>query len=110
MYEKIKKISLYTVPIIVMIGLIPFIKNDFVLAVVYVVFIGALLFFRSERNDLLALAVGLIAISFSEAFFVSTGVEVFLRNNLFGIMPLWLPLLWAYVFVTIKRCLRILDR
>lgn len=101
---------MYTVPIIVMIGLIPFIKDDYSLAFVYAAFTIALLFFKRERNDFLAFFVGLIAISISEIFFISTGVETFSRISLFGIMPVWLPLLWAYVFVSVKRCLRIIDR
>ncbi len=93
-----------------MIGLIPHIQNDYALAAVYVVCICALLCFKSERNDILAAVVGLIAISISEAWFIHTGVETFARTSLLGIMPIWLPLLWAYVFVTVKRSLRILDR
>lgn len=45
----------------------------------------------------------------SEFFFVSTGVETFVRNTLFGIMPIWLPFLWGYGFVDIKRAIQILD-
>lgn len=44
-----------------------------------------------------------------ESIFILTGVEVFQRNSLFGIMPLWLPFLWAYGFIAIKRTIRILD-
>lgn len=45
-----------------------------------------------------------------ECLFISTGVEVFRRDSLFGIMPLWLPFLWAYGFVAIKRSIDILNR
>jgi hypothetical protein len=46
---------------------------------------------------------------FFEYLFISTGVETFNRNSLFGIMPLWLPLLWAYAFVAIKRSVILLN-
>jgi hypothetical protein len=46
----------------------------------------------------------------SEYFFISTGVETFARNSLFGLMPLWLPFLWAYAFVVIKRAVIILSK
>ena len=46
----------------------------------------------------------------SEAFFISTGVETFTRTSLLGIMPLWLPVLWGYAFVAIKRAILILDQ
>ncbi len=39
----------------------------------------------------------------SEYFFISTGVETFIRNSLFGVMPLWLPILWGYGFIAIRR-------
>jgi hypothetical protein len=93
-----------------MIGLIPVVQNDYALAAIYLFCIAALLATRSEKNDGLALAFGLVGVTTSEFFFVSTGAETFLRNSLFGIMPIWLPLLWAYVFVSIKRSLRVLDR
>ncbi len=46
----------------------------------------------------------------SEYLFIKTGVETFTRNSLFGLMPLWLPFLWAYAFVVIKRAIKILDK
>ena len=45
----------------------------------------------------------------AEYFFVSTGAETFLRKSLFGIMPLWLPFIWAYAFVAMKRAINILN-
>ena len=45
----------------------------------------------------------------SEAIFISTGVETFIRNSLFGLMPLWLPFLWGYCFVAMKRAIKILN-
>ena len=109
MLKKILPIGFYSLPILVMIGLIPLILNDYVLTIMYGLLIVALLSFKSERNDIIALIFGFAGITISEYFFVSTGVETFLRTSLFGIMPLWLPFLWAYTFVTIKRSLRILD-
>ena len=110
MQRKIGSVALYALPIVFMIGLIPLIPNDYALTVIYSACIVALLFIKSEENDVTALLFGFVAISISEFFFVSTGVETFTRNSLFGIMPLWLPFLWGYAFVTIKRSLRILDR
>jgi hypothetical protein len=110
MLKKLWIITLYALPIIVMIGLIPLIQNDYILATIYLGFIIALLFVKKEKNDVLALIFGFVGITLSEYFFVSTGVETFLRVSLFNLMPIWLPFLWAYAFVTIKRSLRILDR
>lgn len=108
--KKVTILFLYALPIVGMIGLIPFVLNDFALTAIYILCIAVLLRSKSQRHDTLALVFGFVAITISEYFFVSTGVETFTRKSLLGIMPLWLPFLWAYVFVTIKRSLRILDR
>jgi hypothetical protein len=46
----------------------------------------------------------------SESIFISTGVEKFERNSLFGLMPIWLPFLWAYGFIAIKRAVHIIEK
>jgi cadmium resistance protein CadD (predicted permease) len=93
-----------------MIALIVPIRNDYILTTLYGLIIVALLFLRKEKNDILILVVGGIAMTISESFFIATGVEVFQRNSLFGLMPLWLPLLWAYGFIVISRSLGIINR
>lgn len=103
------KIFTYIAVIVVMIALIPFIQNDFVLAGVYALFILITLVIKRQKNELLFLAFGFIGLFLSEYFFISTGVEVFKRQTLFGVMPFWLPFLWAYVFMIIGRCIKILD-
>jgi hypothetical protein len=108
MNKKLLAIILYILPILIMIGLIPLVTSDFMLAVIYLVFIVVLMSVKREKNDWTVLLFGLIGMTISEYLFIHTGVESFLRKSLFGLMPLWLPLLWAYAFVTIKRSLRIL--
>ena len=110
MTRKAGVVLFYALPIVLMIGLIPLIQNDYVLASVYSACVVALLFIKREKNDLVALVFGFVGITVSEFFFISTGVETFARQSFLGVMPLWLPFLWGYAFVTIKRCLRILDR
>lgn len=112
----IAKIILFTkvitnaLPIVVMIGLIPLIQNDFVLTAVYGVFILAALAIHQDKKDLVFLIFGFVTLFFSEYLFVSTGVETFERRSLLGVMPLWLPFLWAYVFIAIRRMVAALDR
>lgn len=93
-----------------MIALIPMVTNDILLTLVYIAMIALLLTLKKEKNDLLVLCVGFIAMTLFESLFITTGVEVFIRNSLFGFMPLWLPFLWAYGFVVIKRSLAIVDK
>jgi len=101
--QKLIYIILISIPIIIMILLIPLIKNDYILSLLYIIIISISLFIKYEKNEYLIFIVGFILMIIFESIFISTNVEVFNRNTLFGIMPLWLPLLWAYSFIAIKR-------
>lgn len=94
-----------------MIGLIPVIQNDYLLTLIYIVIIlGGIVKLNCTKKDLWVMLFGFIIMIISESIFISTGVEEFKRNSLFGIMPLWLPFLWAYGFVAIKRLTEIIDK
>ncbi len=107
--KTIKYIILNFIPILIMIGLIPIIKNDYFLALAYIVIIAVSFAIKMIKRELLIFIVGFVALTFSETIFVSTGVETFTRRSLFNLMPLWLPLLWGYSFVAIKRAVLLLD-
>ena len=97
-------------PILIMIGLIPFVENDYLLSIAYLVIIGISFLIKKERNELIIFTSGFILMIVFEYLFVSTGAEIFIRNSLFGLMPLWLPFLWGYGFVAIKRSAAILGQ
>ncbi len=103
------RLFLLALPIVFMIALIPYVVNDFLLALVYVLIIGVSAL-RYKFHDFGFLILGCVVLAISEYFFISTGVETFERRSLFGVMPIWLPLLWAYVFVAIKRGGLIIER
>ena len=109
MMNKVSKIILNVIPILMMIGLIPLVRNDFVLTGMYAAIIVVALLIKRERNDLLILVFGFFIMIASEYLFISTGVETFQRNSLLGLMPFWLPFLWAYGFIAIKRSVLILN-
>ncbi|MCM2338861.1 MAG: DUF2878 family protein [Burkholderiales bacterium] len=109
MKNKIINIILNIIPILVMIWLIPIIQNDYILTVVYLGIILISFFIKKEKGDTFIFLFGFCAMILSEMVFISTGVETFVRNTLFGLMPLWLPFLWGYGFIVIKRGLKILD-
>lgn len=106
--HKILQIFLNAVPILLMIGLIPFVASDYILTLLYVLIIVFALVLKRMPNDLLIFVFGFVVMIASEYLFISTGVETFNRITLFGIMPLWLPFLWGYGFVAIKRSVEIL--
>lgn len=108
--HKILKIILNAIPVLIMISLIPLVSNDYVLTLLYIVVIIVAFFVKRNPNDLLLLVFGFLIMIVSEYLFVSTGVETFQRNTLWGLMPLWLPFLWSYGFVAIKRSTEILNK
>ncbi len=108
--DKILQIFLNITPIILMIALISIFKNDYVLTGIYAGIIAISFLIKYSQKDYLFFIFGFIIMIISEYFFVSTGVEIFVRNSLFGLMPLWLPFLWAYAFVAMKRAIIILDK
>lgn len=107
--NKTRLIFLNSLPVLIMIGLIPLIKNDLILTLFYIAIIILSLFIKKEKNDFSVFMFGFIMMIIFESIFISTGVETFIRNSLFGIMPLWLPFLWGYGFIAIKRGVKILD-
>ena len=106
---KTLKITINTIPTLIMIGLIPLIINDYLLTAIYTVIIAVSLIIKNTKNDLFVFTFGFFIMIASEYLFVSTGVETFQRNSLFGLMPLWLPFLWGYGFVAIKRSIEVLN-
>lgn len=107
--KKIKGIAPHALPVVFMIGLIPIVQDDYILAGIYILITIVFFLINTEKYDTEIFLFGFVALAISEFFFISTGVEIFLRNSLFGIMPVWLPFLWGYAFVAIKRSIKILE-
>jgi len=108
--NKIKKIFLNIIPIFLMIELIPIISNDYLLTLAYVIIIVGALFIKYEKREYIFLLWGFFGMMISEYIFISTKVETFNRNSLFGLMPIWLPFLWGYSFLVMKRIINILEK
>ena len=85
-----------------MIGLIPLVKNEYLLSLLYIAVILISFKIKYVKNEYKIFIAGFILMIIFEFIFISTGVETFIRNSLFG-MPLWLPFLWGYGFVAIRR-------
>lgn len=104
------EISIESLPVIAMILLIPLIRNDYLLALVYLIVIVIAFIVKYEKKEVIFFLFGFFIMIISEYFFISTGVEIFVRKSLFGSMPFWLPILWGYGFVAIKRAIKILEK
>lgn len=90
-------------PLFLMILLILFVKNDYFLTIIYISIIGVAFALHYKKKEWVILVGGMILSIFLEYILVSIGTEAFHRNSLFGIMPLWLPFLWGYSLVVMKR-------
>ncbi len=107
--QKTLRIFIQSIPVLIMIGLIPLVLNDYLLTLLYIVIIIAALSVKKSEKDFIVLLSGFFIMIISEYIFVSTGVETFTRNTLLGLMPIWLPFLWGYSFIVISRSLDILK-
>ena len=109
MIRLLARLGLLAVPVLVMIALIPIIQNDWTLLAVYGALVASTLLMWRDRRDVIFFFFGLITLSISELFFISTGVEVFYRDTLMLGMPIWLPVLWGYGFIFIHRGVNVLE-
>ncbi|MHB8651786.1 MAG: hypothetical protein ACYC8S_01490 [Minisyncoccota bacterium] len=108
--KKFTEIFYNAIPILGMIGLVPIVTNDYLLAVISIAIIIVAFLVKRVRYDLVIFAVGFFTMILAEWLFISTGVETFNRNSLLGIMPIWLPIIWGYGFVSIKRLIQIIEK
>ncbi len=107
--KKTLRIFQESIPILLMIALIPLVTNDYWLTIVFVIIIGICFKIKLLPNELSIFYFGALIMIIIEYLFVHTGVETFNRHSLLGIMPSWLPFLWGYGFVAIKRSVLILN-
>lgn len=107
MLKKLTQVFFNSIPILIMIGLIPLVKNDYLLTALYILIIIISLVIKRESGEISILVFGFIIMLIFESMFLLTNVETFNRVSLFGIMPIWLPFLWAYIFVGAKRAIKI---
>ena len=108
--KKAKKIFLNCIPILAMMALIPLVSNDYVLTLLHVIIIGIAFSIYRRKYDVTAFIVGFVLMTVAEYLFIRTGVETFARDSLFGVMPLWLPFLWGYGFVSMKHIVQVISR
>lgn len=102
-------IVIQTIPVLCMLGLIYLVSNEYLLSLLFILIIVSVLCIKYEKLDFTALVLGMLVMTCGELLFIGSGVEVFTRTSLFGVMPLWLPILWGYCFVVIKRAVNILQ-
>lgn len=103
MVSRIRKVILEALPIALMLAIVYVIQDELIISALFVFIIAVAFLVRYEKLDATALVLGVVIMTLSEIAFVGTGIETFRDTTLFGVMPVWLPLLWGYAFVAIKR-------
>lgn len=107
--KKVITVLLEAFPVLLMLSLLYLVKDEHLLFWLFVLIAAVSLLVRYKPLDLTALFLGMVIMTIGEVIFVSSGVEVFESRSLFGLMPLWLPVLWGYGFVAIKRVTKMLK-
>ncbi|HNW71331.1 MAG TPA: DUF2878 family protein [Candidatus Paceibacterota bacterium] len=97
------------IPVVLMIWLITVIHDDYLLSLAYIFIIMTSLFIKRERKEVKLFFIGFFIIILYEFIFTNVKVETFERNSLFSLMPIWLPFLWGYCFIVIKRFIKIFN-
>lgn len=109
MITLLRKVIVIVVSILLMVALIPYITSDFGLGMIYISVAAATFLLSKDKKEVLFFVLGFLLLTFAEIWFVSMGVETFNRETLFFGIPLWLPILWGYVFIMIRRGVHALD-
>jgi hypothetical protein len=104
------RIATSALPIIGVIALVPLIRDDLLLTGIYIVCIIVALALRQDKKDLVFLAVGFVGSTIGELLFIATGVEIFTREVLIWGMPVWLPFMWGYIFIMMRRAALALEK
>lgn len=81
----------------------PFFRNELLIFLVLLLFLVVSLFLHYERNEWLLIVLGLALGSLMELGGDSVyKLQYWVEGSFFGI-PVWLPLMWGYLFLLIRR-------
>ena len=101
----VQKLFYILLPVWVMIATLFVTTNDYLITAFYALMGLAALINGNDKKEWGLYLLGFVLLSACELFFVSTGVETFNRKALIAGMPIWLPFLWAYAFILMRRAL-----
>lgn len=103
------KIFLELIPIFIMFIFIRlFLMNNLILTSLMIITIIISLFVKYEKKEYILMIAGAVLMTLIEILFVNTGAEKFTNPLFFGI-PVWLPIIWAYGLVVMKRIVLLLN-
>lgn len=97
-------ISTETLPLLIAAGITYFFhENSILLTFIYLALIGILLFIKYKPGDLFSLCYGAVLGFAIEVFETNiTRIHTFAHADFLG-MPMWMPIVWGYGFMLMKR-------
>lgn len=101
---KYKKLFIETIPIVAGIPVSYFFwQNTLVLSLIYLAASLLLIYLHKDRTEFMIFLYGALIGSIVEVIGVNiSGYQSFSKPDILGI-PIWLPIVWGYGFVAIKR-------
>ena len=102
--KQLSKIFLETLPILFGILLsYLFWRNNLLLFVIYLVLTSGLVYFHKDKTEYIIFVYGVIIGAIVEIIGTQvSGYQSFTKPDFAGI-PMWLPIVWGYGFVAMKR-------
>ena len=108
--EITKKIILELVPIaLIMIFVFLFYLNNLILTLLILAVIIVSLLVNFQKHEVWIMIIGTPIIMIIEYLLVRSGAESFSNPVVFG-LPIWLPFIWAYGLVVMKRIAMFLSK
>lgn len=102
--NKLLKVLIETLPIIFGILLsYLFWRNNFLLFVIYIFLILLLIYIHKDKSELVIFIYGVVIGTIIEVIGTQiSGYQSFAKPD-FGGIPVWLPVVWGYGFIAMKR-------
>ena len=102
--NKLSKVFIETLPILFGILLsYLFWQNNILLFIIYLVLTLGLIYFHKDKAEFVIFAYGILIGAIVEVIGTQiSGYQSFTKPDLGGI-PMWLPVVWGYGFVAMKR-------
>ena len=102
--SKLTKVFIETLPILFGILLsYLFWKDNVLLFIIYLVLTLGLIYFHKDKTEFVIFAYGILIGVIVEVIGTQiSGYQSFTKPN-FGGIPMWLPIVWGYGFVAMKR-------
>lgn len=101
---KFLKVFVETLPILFGILLsFLFWQNNVLLFILYIVLTAMLIYIHKDKSEFIIFAYGVVIGAIVEIIGTRVSGYQSFANPDFGVIPMWLPIVWGYGFIAMKR-------